>query len=328
MDDFLDTQLLPTEACIVCTETFSSTHQPVALRCNHILGYSCLKKWIRSGHGNTNACPFCRQVIFETPKSRDTSFDPPSIWKALNEQPTERRCAFMSELWKRQQTLWTKDQTGNFSVTSLLNEVVIPSLAKIGNGESNPFTDCRDLVFASWRSLGRPNAAHGLAVPLVRLARLMSQASSIMPKWLTSVQRMNVLFWEANSCFGLSATTLSWNHLIEAAHLNVPRYFPLLHVYTVLVSQNIVHNPEPREWPKKRHEVMNLVVDRCVKRIGWRWEGKPSNDFKDMLVFVYEELRRHQLDGGRLSLRGREGEENVVKGLWGMAAWTLRKNAE
>jgi hypothetical protein len=67
-----------------------------------------------------------------------------------------------------------------------------------------------------------------------------------------------------------------------------------------------------------------MVVERCCRRIaGDNWVGKPSNEFKDVLVVVYEELRRYQLDKKKLSLRGHDSEDEVVRGIWALARWSV-----
>jgi hypothetical protein len=114
---------------------------------------------------------------------------------------------------------------------------------------------------------------------------------------------------------------IDWRYIVEAAKLEDQQYFPLLHLYTVLISQSIAHKEMPREWPTRRHEIMNLAVERCCRKIGGDWDGKASNEFKELLVVVFDELKRHQLDNGKLSLRGHPGEEHVVMGLWGIATW-------
>ena len=108
---------------------------------------------------------------------------------------------------------------------------------------------------------------------------------------------------------------------MEASTLKDDQYMPLLHLYTVLVSQGIAHQAAPNPYPSKRHEVMKLVVERCCTKIGVTWKSKPSSKFKDVLVSVYEELRRWQGEKGRMSLRGHDGEEGVVKGIWALAGW-------
>jgi hypothetical protein len=330
MEKFIQSKLQPVECCSICIDPFSAEHQPVALSCKHIFGYECITKWLRTGRGNNTSCPNCRVVIYERPNPK-CAFDAPSIWKALCEQPPERLHSFMTKVWFGLRILWQRKRNGKFSVSELLDTVIIPALVQTANpNESRPsrendwFLDCYNLITASWDSLGRPDTATGLAIPLVRLARLMSCASSTLPKWLTTVPRTNRLFWKANACLGITQADISWDIVIAASQdLGGTHHFPLLHLYTVLLSQSISHNAQPSVWPVQRHEVMNLVVERCCKKIGGSsWLGRPTNEFKDILVGVYEELRRYQLHKKKISLRGHDGEESVVKGMWALAAWS------
>jgi hypothetical protein len=333
MENFINKQLRPVETCAICTEHFNVDHQPAALPCKHIFGYRCIKKWLRIGQGNNTSCPHCRLPVYERPKLAG-AFDLPSIWSALCEQPPERLNTFMEEIWSGLQGLWQRKMGGKFSVTELLHSAIMPTLLRTSSRnslqqsrEQDPFLDCYNLIAASWDSLGRPDTATGLAIPLVRLVRLMSSASSTVPKWLTTVPRTNRLFWKANACLGMNSCEISWDSIIATSQdLTKDQYFPLLHLYTMLISQSIRHSPQPNVWPTRRHEVMNLVVERCCKKIGGEnWIGKPSNEFKDMLAAVYGELRRYQIDKEKPSLRGHDGEEVIVKGIWGMAAWGVSK---
>jgi hypothetical protein len=323
MDTFIKTQLQPVEGCIVCTEPFSATHQPVVLACKHIFGQECIKKWLRSGKGNTTSCPNCRHVIFTNKKSSASAFDTPSIWKALCDQRPERLHVFMTHIWTGLQDLWRQYPSGVFSVTALLDHAILPALLATSTETRthDAFSDCYNLLAASWASLGRPNIATGLAVPLVRLARLMSGASSTLPKWLTTVARTNRLFWRANACLGLDSDAISWAALADAA-TGADSRVALLHLYTMLVSQGIAHSPPEDGVGMRRHEVMNRVVERCCVKIGGvAWTGRPSPAFKEALVCVFEDLCRYQIEKGRMSLRGHEGEMAIVKGVWAMAAW-------
>lgn len=266
----------------------------------------------------------------KTPKSL---FNVQSIWKALREQPPERLHILMTKMWSGLQVLWRRKPDGKFTVTDLLNDVIVPALlyAASPDGQArshgdDPFLDCYSLIAASWDSLGRPDQATGLAIPLVRLTRLMSGASSTLPKWLTTVPRTNRLFWKANACLGVGDPDISWSTIIAASeNLTTTEHFPLLHLYTMLISQSMAHIAQPTVPPTRRHEVMNLVVERCCKKIGGEaWSGKPSNEFKDVLVVVYEELRRYQLEKKKLSLRGHDGEEGLVRGIWALAGWSVK----
>jgi len=333
MENFINTQLQPVETCSICTDVFSAEHQPVTLPCKHIFGHECIKKWLRTGRGNNAACPHCRLVMYEK-RNPKAAFDTPSVWKALCDQPPERLHAFMTKMWSSLQTLWQRKPDGKFTVTELLDQVIIPSLMQTASPNSprqaqdnDPLLDCYNLIAASWDSLGRPDTANGLAIPLVRLARLMSSASSTLPKWLTTVPRTNRLFWKANACLGLNDADISWTSIIAASeNLTETPHFALLHLYTVLISQGMAHNPQPGHLPTRRHEIMNLVVERCCKKIGGEgWSGKPSNEFKEVLVVVYEELRRYQVEKKKPSLRGHDGEEVVVSGIWALAGWSVKK---
>ncbi|KAH3977484.1 hypothetical protein HBI81_046970 [Parastagonospora nodorum] len=331
--NFINTQLRPAETCLICTDVFGKDHQPAALPgCGHVFGHLCIQKWMRTGRGNSNCCPSCRRAMYVRDTKR--SFDASSIWKALCEQPPERLHTFMAHIWSGVRTLWQRKSNGKFTVTELLDVAIIPALVQTANPndarrvlDNDPLLDCHNLIAASWDSLGRPDVAIGLAIPLVRLTRLMSSASSTVPKWLTTVPRTNRLFWKANASLGLTDCDISWNTIISASQdVTSTANFSLLHLYTVLVSQSISHNAQPDVWPTRRHEVMNLVVDRCCKKIvGDNWTGRPSNEFKDVLVAVFEDLRRFQLNKKKRSLRGHDGEESVVKGIWALAGWSVSR---
>ncbi|KAH7406813.1 hypothetical protein DE146DRAFT_778293 [Phaeosphaeria sp. MPI-PUGE-AT-0046c] len=333
MEKFINSQLHPVEACIICTEPFGADHQPVSLPCKHIFGHECIKRWLRVGRGNNTSCPQCRDVIVQK-KNERTAFDVPSIWKAMCEQPSERLHIFITEIWSGLRLLWHRKSNGKFSVTEILDTAINPALVQTTNPtaprqrrEQDPLLDCYNLIAASWNSLGRPDTATGLAIPLVRLVRLMSGASSTIPKWLTTVERVNYLFWKANACIEPTATNISWDTIMAASqNLVNAQHLPLLHLYTMLISQSISHCAQPKVWPSRRHEVMNLVVERCCKKIGGEdWSSRPTNDYKEVLVAVYEELRRCQLRKKKPSLRGHDGEEIVVKGIWALAGWSASK---
>ncbi|KAI8932783.1 hypothetical protein NX059_010273 [Plenodomus lindquistii] len=241
----------------------------------------------------------------------------------------------MTHIWAGLQILWQCTPDGKFTTTQILDGAIIPALLRTGrearaaqNDGQDIMLDSYNLIAGSWDSLGRPDTAIGLAIPLVRLARLMTSASTTLPKWLTTNPRANRLIWKANACLGTNDAEISWDTIIEAAQLKNDQYFPLLYLYTVLLSQSIAHSSPPTSWPIKRHEVMNLVVERCCTRIGrLGWQGRPTNHFKDVLVAVYEDLRRYQLEKKRMSLRGSDGEDVVVKSIWALAGWSKQHDA-
>ncbi|KZM24668.1 uncharacterized protein EKO05_0007108 [Ascochyta rabiei] len=332
MDAFIKTQLRPVDECIVCTEPFSDTHKPVALDCKHIFGHICISKWILDGRGNNASCPVCRHILVAR-KSPQPAFDAPSIWKQLCELPLERLHAFVEELWVGIRDLWKRKPNGNFTISELLEKAIFPALIETGaqawSGTHDALTDAYNLVAASWDSLGRPNRSMGLAIPLVRLARLVSSAATTLPLYLTDLSRTTMLIWKANACLGLWEENISWDLIMDASRLESERHLPLLHLYTVLISQSIAHKSGPQQpLPKRRHDIMNLVVEKCCTKIGQaNFTSKPSNEFKNTLVIVFQELWRYQHEQARLSLRGHAGEEPIVKGIWGIANWPVRRDS-
>lgn len=332
MDAFLKARLRPVEACIVCTEPFSATHQPVTLDCKHIFGHQCIERWLKDGRGNNASCPVCRHVLIAR-KNPHPTFDAPSIWRKLCDLPLERLHAFMEKLWIGIRDQWQRKPDGRFAVNDILDKTVFPALIEAGSEtwsvSHDPFIDAYSLIAASWDSIGRPNRAEGLAIPLVRLARLVSSASTTLPLYLTDLSRTTRLIWKANACLGMTEENIDWEAIMNASKLKSDRHFPLLHLYTVLVSQSIAHASEPRSPLRtKRHEAMNMVVEKCCTKIGQVcYTGKPSNEFKDILVFVFQELWRYQHEKSRLSLRGHADEEAIVKGIWAVARWPVRRDS-
>ncbi|KAF2874113.1 hypothetical protein BDV95DRAFT_487680 [Massariosphaeria phaeospora] len=327
MEDFINTHLTPTEECIICKEGFSARHPPVGLRCGHIFHQKCLVRWLRNGRGNTSSCPTCRTPVIQNDRStQPPAFNATSLWEALCNQPSRRLEMFMLAIWERLPALWSTKPAGNFTVVELLDDAIIPSLVE-ASSRHHTFHDAYSLIAGSWNSLGRPDSAQGLAVPLVRLARIMSHISSVMPKWLVRLERMQHIFWKANECLGMTTEEARWDCIEEAANMTNLRYFPLLYLYTIFISQNIAHSQQPKPWPQRRHEVMNFVVERCCRKIGAFLAGRASNELKEKLVIVYQELRDHQLTKGRVSLRGHDNEEDVVKGLWQTAPWRITNDA-
>lgn len=73
--------------------------------------------------------------------------------------------------------------------------------------------------------------------------------------------------------------------------------------------------------PTRTGPFHDAILERCCGKIGGDWVGKPAGEFQESVVGVYEELRRHQLEEKRISLRGHEEEKGVVTGLWAMAGW-------
>lgn len=320
MEDFIRTKLHPTETCTICTDAFSTKHPPVVLNCKHIFGHGCIKEWLRSGTGNTNSCPICRQAIYPS-LHNEAAFTDESIWQQLCLQTPENMHTLMCALWERVLELDTDSSILRHSPQHLLEHVVVPALRKINTKHYLPdvFHDAHDIVVTTWNSLGRRELPRGLAVPLVRLVSLMLQTSSILPKWMATVPRTSTLFWDANAALGMSESEVKWAHVMDASSIE-GRYEPLLHLYTVLISQNIAHS-EPYATSPRQQNVRTQIIERCCRRIGGQWGGRPSEEFKDQVVRVFGQLRRHQVEGRKVSLRGHPVEKAIIKGLWAMARW-------
>ena len=131
MEAFIKNKLRPVEECIVCTEPFSATHQPVTLDCKHIFGHKCIKKWLQNGRGDNATCPICRHVLVARKDSR-LNFDAPTIWKRLCESPLGRKHIFMQRLWVGIRDLWKRKPDGNFTISDLLKRTIIPALREAG----------------------------------------------------------------------------------------------------------------------------------------------------------------------------------------------------
>lgn len=238
----------------------------------------------------------------------------------------------MEKLWGAIRGLWKRKPDGKFSIIELLDDAVFPALTEAGaqawSGSHDAFADAYNLIAASWDSLGRPNRAEGLVMPFIRLARLVSSAATTLPLYLVDLARTSQLIWNANACLGLSEDCISWDCIIDASKLHSDQHFPLLHLYTVLISQSIAHQSGPQKHqhlPTRRYEIMNLVVDKCCTRIGKdHFIGRPSNGFKDALAFVFQELWRYQHEQARRSLGGHVGEDVIVRGIWAIASWSIR----
>ncbi|KAJ4987082.1 hypothetical protein SVAN01_07370 [Stagonosporopsis vannaccii] len=331
MDIFIRTQLRPVKECVICTEPFSANHQPVTLDCKHIFGHKCISRWILDGRGNNASCPVCRHVLV-VKKDPQPAFDAPSIWKRLCELPLDRLHGFMKKIWIGIRDLWKRKPDGNFTVSDILGKVIFPALMESGtqawSGSHNAFEDAYNLIAASWDSIGRPDRADGLAVPLVRLGRLVSSAATTLPLYLVDLKRTTRLIWKANACLGLSEANVTWDLIMNAARLESSHHFPLLHLYTALISQNVAHeSASQNSLPSKRHEIMNLAVEKCCTKIGAAcYTGRASNQFKETLVCVFQELWKYQHEQARLSLRGHIGEETIVKGIWAISAWPRRRS--
>lgn len=316
MENFIRTQLQATELCIICHDFFSETHTPVVLHCRHILGKQCLINWLRRGRGNTQSCPHCREKLYQDTQS--------ILWTRLCEANPEAIQNFLLPLWE------SIRQFPEPTFHSLLSVAIPPALeATVTNDANDRFLTLLSLLaclYGSYSAQAAEIGAEGLTVPFKRIIGLILSANVTVPKYMTKNRAFNVVIWKANSCMGLEDPGILWEYLNEASVLTNDRYMNFLWFYTILISQVIARCGTKADWPKRRHEKMNLVMRNCCADLAGHWDGRPSNEFKDRLVVVYEELRRCQIEIGKISLRGNEGEEHIVRGLWSMAGWKIRRD--
>ncbi|KAF2259766.1 hypothetical protein CC78DRAFT_585626 [Lojkania enalia] len=63
-----NSELMSNQQCAICLNSYGSSHAPVRLSspCQHVFGHGCLKQWISSHQDNSNTCPICRHVLFES----------------------------------------------------------------------------------------------------------------------------------------------------------------------------------------------------------------------------------------------------------------------
>jgi hypothetical protein len=106
-----------------------------------------------------------------------------------------------------------------------------------------------------------------------------------------------------------------WSELEDAvaAVMTDNKYFDLLHLYTVMISNRLEEVTVIQEMDDKdsksaveavvRLEFFNLE-DGSDDGYGFTLEGCPSKDFVHKTTVVFQELLRHQFDKGKPSLRG------------------------
>lgn len=323
MEGFLRT-LQATEICMICQEAFSKTHAPAVLPCKHVFGKQCVEDWLRNGRGNTDSCPYCRNTLFERTDE--------AIWLDICALPSARLHRLMTLLVENYR-ICRQLHRGHHSHQPFFDEILCPALSNMPPPlGDDALTRCLARLLELHGPDGSEYPMHtfqGLVKPLYRLLALTYLAHKKVPQHLITNPTFSALVFKANACLDYTTSKHNWNHLNEASSLLNDRYIHFLHLFTVFVSQDISYNgnKSPKISEMRRHEKVNFVVDAYCKGVDINryWEGQPSNEFKDRLVSVYEELRRHQIDMGRISLRGNDGEETTVRGLWQTAAWKIKR---
>ncbi|KAF1996332.1 hypothetical protein P154DRAFT_443540 [Amniculicola lignicola CBS 123094] len=325
--DNLPYSLFITSECFICQGDFGPDHTPVALACRHIFGRQCLLHWLQQGQGNVSSCPQCRAPLSAEAAQGQPAraeFTSETLWDRCCEMSSYQIDTLMYHIWKILDAYQFWPENINVYIHDLFMNVIRSSFEDASR-------QMNDLLFRGihLQFHGRTQAAQGVIPSFNRLVLLMLATRSKFPKTFQAEARTNMLIFKASACFGRGGITLYWECLNEASLSRNDRYFPFLHFYTMLVSQNVEYHPKGNMWPELPQEQLAMVVDRCCNRIGRHWDGRPwegvpSDEFKNKLVAVYHELQHHQHGSGRVSLRGNEGEEDIVRGLWRTGTWNLR----
>jgi hypothetical protein len=68
--------------CCICLEAYEEAHAAQEAHtafeitaCSHMVGKSCLSRWLNCPSPNANTCPYCRKQLFERPESQPSQID-------------------------------------------------------------------------------------------------------------------------------------------------------------------------------------------------------------------------------------------------------------
>jgi hypothetical protein len=172
------------------------------------------------------------------------------------------------------------------------------------------FSPFHDAITAS-----RGGDPRHMAFPLIRFCFLLWDVHSAI-KRKTSLA-INVLLWESNRCLGVGNPLIQWEDVEDAANLEDPKLFPLLHCLTMLVSQALARNNLTNPWLGEQR--LELAQKLACENIGPHFEGKPSDYWLYKLAIVVDELKRHQFEMSRKPLTGAAAEKSIVRGWWAIA---------
>lgn len=73
---------LPSTECPICLRKYTSSHRPMRIehsKCSHIFGKSCILRWLR----DSNSCPMCRTILFDTQSPTPQALDPGMSQEAM-----------------------------------------------------------------------------------------------------------------------------------------------------------------------------------------------------------------------------------------------------
>ncbi|ORY16398.1 hypothetical protein BCR34DRAFT_476277 [Clohesyomyces aquaticus] len=339
MDDFLQ-HLQRVDVCPVCQNGFDTQHTPVILDCRHIFGHSCLTTWVRNGRGLTNSCPCCRAQLFSVDNKNvesgadtssffaNTTRDAEQQWSAICNQPIELITIFLNQAWLSVEHLLSRTAPRKQGIYELMPNVLTPALCAGSRiGDFAPFRrtyEKLEVILEGPPGEMDVDNSYGPLIPLLRLVEMMASAIDIVPKYVRTSPQANMLIWKANTSLGLDIRSFRWQHIVEAVELQENRHWHALWWFTMLISQQIAHDDSVKAWPAVEHRRKDIMKNKFLDRIGRSW-GLPSDAFVAKAYIVYEELIRHQVAMKRISLRGKDGEEHIVRGLWQTSQWIVRR---
>jgi hypothetical protein len=321
--------LLVSPRCSLCNKPFSADHTPAVLRaCGHVFGYHCLSVILHGGDidlkstwteipsiGHNGAqCPEC-QVPITHVDSEQTAL---SILGAISSDipdHRERLNAFVEQLRasvaETDLDIERKDYMQFFKkcYTSDGDDILQKALQDAASAADywSPF---HDAITAS-----RGGDPQPMAFPLIRFCFLLWDVHNAI-KRKTSLA-INVLLWKGNRCLGVGNPLVQWGDVEDAANLEDPKLFPLLHCLTMLVSQALARNNLTDPWMGDQR--LDLAQKLACENIGPHYEGKPSDQWLFKLAIVVDELKRHQFEKGRKPLTGAAAEKSIVRGWWVIA---------
>ncbi|KAF1836742.1 hypothetical protein BDW02DRAFT_566685 [Decorospora gaudefroyi] len=319
-----------TPNCTLCNRSFSSDHTPVALRaCGHIFGYRCLLVILLGGDIDMKStwsdvpsicdhqsaeCPECQVPITHIDSEQraltilsELSSDVPDHRNKLN--------AFIEQL--RESVANTapdiehKDYLQFFKkcYTSDGDDILQKALHDAATA-GDYFSPFHDAITASRDADPQP-----MAFPLLRFCFLLWDTHRAIKRQTSP--SINALLWEGNRSLGVTNPLIQWADVEDAAQLESPALFPLLHCVTMLVSQTLARNQLSSPWLGPHR--LELAQKLACETVGLHFEGVPSRVWLRKLAVVVNEVKRHQFEMGRRALTGIAAEKSIVRGWWAIA---------
>jgi len=330
-NDWLQKYLQICATCSICEKPYSAIHIPVVLRhCGHVFGYQCLANTLYGGevdleeawcltHGidrGSATCPSCDAHVLDSLVEHNARTALERITSdTLVPDHLSKLDAFVEQLREGVATVDLNAERKNLMsffgacYTSDAVDFLHNALqdAASAGGYFSPF---HDIITAS--RVGKPQV---MLFPLIRFCYLLWDVHHTMRR-KTSLD-INKLLWEGNRCLGLDKPLVQWEEVVEASELDDARLFPLVHCFTMLVSQALVRFNLSEPW--KGDDKLEKGRQMALSTVGVHFEGKPSDEWLSKLVIVVNELKRYQFEMGKEPLSGRAAETHIVRGWWSMA---------